>query len=1095
MNPGRLYWAAQLISAGIIEKNMKIFNMKKNAFLILLILGIIGLQESALQAQTPASMRGNAKYRRRGLMNGNLVHTFFWNYCEVGSYPDDPSGCWPSLDQHYLDDITLIVSVEAVNGDGRLIHPMETQYREFVDVSPEGVPWGFEARPNWFNMDEGANSSPAMSNDPNTWPEYWLDKPLSWVGYWNGYFGKGIFNADLETVFVFDDSPDKEPNLLMNFYCDDRDTTRGGVGLVVKARGFQWSQVLAEDCIFWLYDITNESTHDYRKSFFSQYIDWGIGGIGGNIQNIGEYDLDLDIAFAYGPPGALGYPGSWSIGYAGYAFLESPGIDTDGKDNDGDGMIDESRESNGPGEYLDVDPFGFTEVKRADFIRVYGYSPTAHWSNDEDCDWKPYTDVNGNGIWDTEEPLNNDVGADGVGPYEIHYTGPDAGEGDGMPTNGEPNFNETDPDESDQIGLTGFDIFPTHRYELVDDEGNWDVFSRLAPPLDEIVQPNNLSMFFSSGSFPLLVNQTERYSMALLFGEDKDDLVKNKKAVQQIYNADYQFAKPPLKPTVTIYPGDGEVTLVWNDVAERSFDPFLQEFDFEGYLIYRGTEPQFLESKVITDSYGNSTYRKPIAQFDLQDGKKDPHPVDIYGIKFNLGNDTGIRHAYTDKDVKNGQTYYYAIVSYDYGFYTYSDKGVEGFQPSECSAIISVNSLGQVTFTDINCGVATPRPAAAGYIPAQIDGDIEHVGPGTGSIEIDIVEKYKIPSGLTTFELAFTEDTKYHTEKFPYYSVWNVATDTLVLDSIYVNLSGAESPVFDGITVTIYNDTAIWIDDDKSRFLEGSFDYVPKIRLNPDNEDIAGVRLNIEQPSDYIITFYDSVYTYTAGVLGYKSLPSSVGLYNVTDSVDALYALADIDKDGKYSHGDDIVIIIPDADFIFKRYTSWMIRFSPLFEIDTVWVNEVPYADTTWITVDPPQAGDKAYLAFTKPFRLGDRYRFTLQGADSSDALAKTELNDICVIPNPYVVTASWEPTNLYKYGRGERRLHFYHLPKECTIRIYNLRGYLVDTIEHHSTADDGMEPWDILSKDGNEISYGIYIFHVDAPGIGEKIGRFALIK
>ncbi len=1050
--------------------------------------------DGILIAQTPATMRGHAKYRRRGLMNGNLVHTFFWNYCEVGDYPQAPSGCWPKPDHHYCDDVTLLVSVEVENGDGELIHPMETQYREFVDKSPEDIPWGFEPRPNWFNMDEQYNKSPALSNNPITWPESWPDKPYTWNGYWNGYFGKGIFNSDLETTFVFDDNQDKEPNLLMNYYSDTRDSTRGGLGLVVKARGFQWSQVLAEDCIFWLYDIKNESTHDYRKSYFAQYIDWGVGG--NNSGNIGEYDTDLDIAFAYMPVGTLGIPGNWyPVGYAGYAFLESPGISTDAKDNDGDGMTDESRESNGPGEYLDVYPYGFTEIKRANFIDIYGYSPSAHWSNDEDCDWQSYTDVNANGVWDTQEPLNNDVGADGVGPYELHYTGPDDGEGDGLPTDGEPNYNATDPDESDQIGLTGFEIFDIHTYELINDEENWRVFSKAPLPLNQILQPNNLGMFFSSGSFPLLVNQTERYSMALLFGEDKDDLVKNKKAVQQIYNADYQFAKPPLKPTVTIYPGDGEVTLVWNDVAERSFDPFLQEFDFEGYLIYRGTEPQFLESKVITDSYGNSTYRKPIAQFDLQDGKKDPHPVDIYGIKFNLGNDTGIRHAYTDKDVKNGQTYYYAIVSYDYGFYTYSDKGVEGFQPSECSAIISVNSLGQVTFTDINCGVATPRPAAAGYIPAQIDGDIEHVGPGTGSIEIDIVEKYKIPSGLTTFELAFTEDTKYHTEKFPYYSVWNVATDTLVLDSIYVNLSGAESPVFDGITVTIYNDTAIWIDDDKSRFLEGSFDYVPKIRLNPDNEDIAGVRLNIEQPSDYIITFYDSVYTYTAGVLGYKSLPSSVGLYNVTDSVDALYALADIDKDGKYSHGDDIVIIIPDADFIFKRYTSWMIRFSPLFEIDTVWVNEVPYADTTWITVDPPQAGDKAYLAFTKPFRLGDRYRFTLQGADSSDALAKTELNDICVIPNPYVVTASWEPTNLYKYGRGERRLHFYHLPKECTIRIYNLRGYLVDTIEHHSTADDGMEPWDILSKDGNEISYGIYIFHVDAPGIGEKIGRFALIK
>ncbi|RKY55865.1 MAG: hypothetical protein DRP89_02445, partial [Candidatus Neomarinimicrobiota bacterium] len=71
----------------------------------------------------------------------------------------------------------------------------------------------------------------------------------------------------------------------------------------------------------------------------------------------------------------------------------------------------------------------------------------------------------------------------------------------------------------------------------------------------------------------------------------------------------------------------------------------------------------------------------------------------------------------------------------------------------------------------------------------------------------------------------------------------------------------------------------------------------------------------------------------------------------------------------------------------------------------------------------------------------------------------------------------------------------FFHLPKDCTIRIYTLRGFLVDTIEHHGTADNGMEAWDMLSKDGNEISYGIYLYHVDAPGVGEKVGRFAVIK
>jgi len=406
-----------------------------------------------------------------------------------------------------------------------------------------------------------------------------------------------------------------------------------------------------------------------------------------------------------------------------------------------------------------------------------------------------------------------------------------------------------------------------------------------------------------------------------------------------------------------------------------------------------------------------------------------------------------------------------------------------------------MNSLGQVTFTDINCGIATPRPAAAGYIPAQMDGDIDHVGPGTGRVNVEIVEKHNIPSGLTTYEIEFTESTKFHTAKYPYYSVRNVVTNQLLLDSVYVQLTGAESPVFDGMTITVYNDTIIGVDEQKSRFITGSSDYIPRIRLDPRREDVNGYRVNLEQPSDYIITFYDTVHTMTANVFGIRSIPAKIGIYNVTDSAAALFAVMDLDKDGQYSHGDDIFIILPDNDFFYKRYTSWMIRFAPQYEIDTVWVGGVPYADTVWTTIDPPRAGDQYYLATTKPFRNGEKFRFTMQGADSSNTLAKKELDDICVVPNPYVVTASWEPTNLYKFGRGERRLHFYHLPKECTIRIYNLRGHLVDTIKHSSTADDGMEAWDILSKDGNEIAYGIYIYHVEAPGIGEKIGRFALIK
>ena len=106
-------------------------------------------------------------------------------------------------------------------------------------------------------------------------------------------------------------------------------------------------------------------------------------------------------------------------------------------------------------------------------------------------------------------------------------------------------------------------------------------------------------------------------------------------------------------------------------------------------------------------------------------------------------------------------------------------------------------------------------------------------------------------------------------------------------------------------------------------------------------------------------------------------------------------------------------------------------------------------------------------------------------------------MDKIRVVPNPYVVSNSWEPLNPYANGRGPRELHFTHLPAECTIRIFNVRGQLVSKIEHNNSDNsaDGTHVWNMLSKDEMEISYGIYIYHVDAGEIGQKIGKFAIIK
>jgi hypothetical protein len=130
-----------------------------------------------------------------------------------------------------------------------------------------------------------------------------------------------------------------------------------------------------------------------------------------------------------------------------------------------------------------------------------------------------------------------------------------------------------------------------------------------------------------------------------------------------------------------------------------------------------------------------------------------------------------------------------------------------------------------------------------------------------------------------------------------------------------------------------------------------------------------------------------------------------------------------------------------------------------------------------------------------RPFQTGDRVTFGVTPAQYQNELAVESLDDIIVVPNPYVATSTFEPSNTFRAGRGERRLFFMNLPPECTIRIYTLTGELVQTLQHSSTIDDGQLAWDLVTRDGMNIAYGVYIFHVDAPGIGEHIGRFAVIK
>jgi hypothetical protein len=784
---------------------------------------------------------------------------------------------------------------------------------------------------------------------------------------------------------------------------------------------------------------------------------------------------------------------------AAYAFLESPGISDDHRDNDTDGLTDERRDNDAAVfiERPEEDPFIIhTQIDTTNFHIFYGYSWRPHWDADENANWRSYFDVNGNGHWDEGESLNNDVGTDGLGNFDEGYPGPDAdgSEGDGRPEQGEPNFGVLDKDESDQLGLTGFLIYPVHRYELQNDEENWQILSALPAPHGQILENVNLANSFSSYLFHLNgrntygqeTGETERFSMALIFGIDTDDLFRRKRTVQQIYNANYNFAKPPDKPLIKAIAGDGRVTLYWDDRSEKTFDAFYQKYNFEGYRIYRSTEANFLEDKIITDAYGKSTFRKPLAQFDLVDGIKGLHPINVNGAMFNLGEDTGLRHTYIDSTVENGQTYYYAVVAYDQGFTTTTVEGeFLGIPPSETTSIIKVDIYGNVK-TDINTAVMTPRAAAAGYIAPSVE-RYPHSGPGTGEIGVVLLDPDTLQDNHL-YRLEFQNESAFNDNPDPSYQLLDATMGDTLIDWLVLANAEEQTSVVEGFAVDIRNDQDVQIDAAKTGWETGSSNYVTAVGFDSRYESAYRAR-RVDYPADFEIHFVGKSAGDTSlpATSFSKPIPSDIVVKDLTDGIDHFqFLFRDNNNDSLFNLGDAVFMV--SGDSAGKRATSyrdWRVSWSLSFIADTTIAESEQRG---------PQVGDVFRISTTKPFRRGEYFEFKVKAPGFDAERAKTDLDKIAVVPNPYVGLASWEPVNT-TVGRGERRIYFIHLPAKCTIRIYTISGYLVDTLEHDSSLADGQESWDLVSRDGMNVAFGVYIFHVDAPDIGEKIGRFALIK
>ncbi|MFH1525932.1 MAG: hypothetical protein ABIG69_04645 [Bacteroidota bacterium] len=1155
-------------------------------------------------------VNGNPRHIKESIISGNKITTILFNYgsiCAPQRLGNIADLVWQGLGYGFEFGPLAAAEVDGAAGE-KLQIVSDSFIRTFQgDYDPSAtLKWGWLPKSEYVDTTVGQNEIARLNvgdkdgdGKPDSWPESWYS-PGAGKYVWPAFLGDQATAPDEEVFFVVDDYTNAE----FNYYPFPNDSTKRGLGLDMAVRVIQFNNPLAEDIMFLVYQITNASKKDLTRAYFGMHGDPHVGGpsdysddmagfidpFGNSLQLSNVQQRSRNMVYSWDKD--MKGDGGRAAGYFGWKFLESPSNAQDLFDNDDDGIRDEDP-SNGAGNFVDGVSFplvtpNITDV--AKYTAIFG-APKPRFEGDEDGDW---------------DPDKNDIGIDGIGPDSPNYPGADFGEGDGEPSqawfddlNGdgiydtneplskdrfpgylwagsEPNFGMRDISESDQIGLSSFHA-ATYSNSLpnvpMNDPLMWEwLSSDTIDTAQELLSTAADNVFnFGTGPLALKVGESQRFSMAILFGNDIQDLILNAETSTRILEADYRFAQPPAKPIVQTFAGDGKVTLYWDTRAEDSVDPLTGKKDFQGYKIYRSHDYTFADVFTITDGRGNAFLGKPIAQFDLVDSLSGFHPVEYAGraVKYYLGDNTGLVHEYIDSTVTNGLTYYYAVVAFD--------SGTNEIPPSENQTVILKDPITSVLTYESNTAMVIPKSKSAGVAGAEagIGGTPKQIkGNSTGPVNIFILDDYKVENKL--YSILFTDAKTYTVLDSTGITQEFVSKDTVFADlektdidansvqifekggvlvdpsKYFVNVgfgkirgqspgdlpageiftakyryypvykstkldSSDANPHFNGMKIYVKNHI-LDLDEARSEWSDGTVTNVrDSVLWDISNSKYIG-NPHVQYRADWEFrwlgadTLSDGTWANPGDtILAYaknKFVPS-VAPFNVVNmsEVDASGKLkkgnllidesnAKVPGNGRWNWGEPLLLRPTGAA---GATVSYYVNFS--WKKDSLAIKEIVIDDTTTVLDTTiikfprvyPKNGDIFHVRTSKPFETGDKYELETKAVKFNPTAAKSNLDKISVVPNPYVAYGASEQPGRTAEKRGDRELQFRNLPPECSIRIYTLTGELVQKIEKNDMSS--IASWDLLSFEGQRIAYGVYIYHVNAPGVGEVIKRFAVIK
>ncbi|MFO7676144.1 MAG: hypothetical protein R6X12_07520 [bacterium] len=722
-------------------------------------------------------------------------------------------------------------------------------------------------------------------------------------------------------------------------------------------------------------------------------------------------------------------------------------------------------------------------------------------------------------VWSDDAAPPGLVGFDFLqSPYVKDENGNIAGF-DGVDNNGNGLIDE--PAEGEQLGMTSFKIFTLTDADPVDDfqqylaMAGYDYWDPEYPynPYDSTDQaPADKRFLQSTGPFTLAPDEVATVTIGVIAaarapGEASMPyyLALASRAAQAAYDNNWIMPEPPPSPNLTLIPGDGRVTLVWDNLPEDArdrffpvapalFNPYYVEQDFQGYKVYRSRSGQPGDWQLLT-------------QFDRQDGIRYEDTTAVESLR-TRGTDNGLTYSFVDSsNLRLGFPYYYAVTSYDVNYLS----GDPDTTPPEPPDTLSLES-------GMAPERAVPRTDPGNYRPPSTDW-VQTAGNPRLRLRL-------VPHAVTPYAV---RDSRYHVRflgprydagsRRPEYRFWvsDDAGDTVFgLTPFTVDLAAANDTfrfvrtVFDSVPTLVANETLLVYDS-----LSGGWRDSVRVDTTRAWLPVSQVTLKLELGS-IPRQFYREVRVvsgeYPEDSLAVAELANNPALWAYRG---ANYRLVwrehatgrptvevyDLDNEqtvrfrayplvgGSPDSADGWCFrTVRDAtDTLGIEATRYLYVCGSQFQFKPGGgpVELAPAAGDTWLLYSRNLAPAPWFSAFQVDYRA-ERF---LAGADSV-AL------DVKVVPNPYVVRNEWERHPDF------RKVKFINLPDRCVIRIYNLAGDLVKTIHHDDTRPDvgglpnqygGDEDWDILNETKQRPAPGLYVFHVESD-IGSQVGKFALI-